>query len=186
MKKYNIPVSWIQQGLLQVEASDLTDAVDKVESLDLAPMNLVGQTAPNSTRVAYSIINSYVQDEVLSKGITMYTRSDMPQCPFCDKARTWLSANEMEYTEVDVMLDEKHQKKVFDRTGTMNMPQFEIGNEIIVGFTEPEFKMICQKYGIIEPEPAPAPVNGPPAEFLAEQDKKAKVVKLDKEEKSKV
>ena len=66
MKKYNIPVSWIQQGLLTTTAENLKDAVSQVEKLDLAPLNLVGQTAPNSTRVAYSIIHSYVINFALS------------------------------------------------------------------------------------------------------------------------
>tara|TARA_B100000131_G_scaffold309573_1_gene340243 strand:- start:21 stop:584 length:564 start_codon:yes stop_codon:yes gene_type:complete len=179
-KQYNIPVSWIQQGLLTVRADNLQEAVTSVENLDLAPMNLVGQTAPNSTRVAYSIIKSYVPDEVLTEEITLFTSSRIPDCPFCEKARAWFKANSLNFKEVDVALDESAARKVFERTNQMSMPMIEVGNEILIGFTEPELKATCQKYGFIEAEPE-QPLNGPPVPPIQPTAKDPKVVKLNKE-----
>lgn len=184
-KKYNIPVSWIQQGLLTVTADDLNHAVAQVENLDLAPMNLVGQTAPNSTRVAYSIIRSYVPDEVLTDEITLFTSSRIPDCPFCEKARNWFKENKLEFKEVDIALDEAVARKIFERTGQMSMPQLEIGNEILIGFIEADAKATCEKYGFLE-APAQPPLNAPPAgvpvpPVVKPEAVQPKVVKLNKE-----
>ena len=190
MKKYNIPVSWIQQGLLTTTAENLKDAVSQVEKLDLAPLNLVGQTAPNSTRVAYSIIHSYVPVEKLTDEITLFSSSRIKDCPFCEAARKWLGDNNLTFKEVDVAINQEEGHRIFSRSGNMNMPQLEIGNEIVIGFTEPEVKAVCQKYGFLEggapdnappvtltPDAAPAAVEKPKPE---KDDKpKAKVVKLD-------
>jgi len=183
MKKYNIPISWIQQGLITVDGETLQDAHDKAKALDVAPLNLVGQTAPNSTRIAYSILKNYVPDEHLTDEVVLYTSSKVPQCPFCDKARKWFDEKNIKFREVDIILDKEGYDHMFDRTQSMNMPQIEIGNEVIVGFTENEITNLCVKYGLIIPEGAPdnGPIPGmqpqqPPAE-------PGKVVKLNKEEK---
>ena len=187
MKKYNIPVSWIQQGLVTMEGKDLKDAADKVDCLDVAPLNLVGQTAPGSTRIAYSILKNYVPDEHLSDEVKLYTSSKIPDCPFCDRARQWFKDNNIKFKEVDIMLDEGAKDRMFKRTNVMNMPQVEIGNEIQVGFTEPEVKSLCIKYGLIEaptPPAPPIPANGPPSPAVppvketVTEAKDPKVVKL--------
>ena len=183
MKKYNIPISWIQQGLITIEADTLKDASKKLESLDIAPLNVVGQTAPGSTRIAYTLLKNYIPDEHLSDSITLYTSSKVPQCPFCDKARTFFKENRIEFNEIDVVTNEPASQYMFSRTNVMNMPQIEVGNEITVGFNEEDLKGLLIKYGYLVPKDIPTnappvPTSPPPA---SEEPANAKVVKLEKE-----
>ena len=162
MKKYPIPVQWIQRGVVSIEGETLKDAVAKGESLDLGTLNIVGQTAPASTRVAYEGIRQYVKDEQLSDKVTLYTSSNVPNCPFCEKAKAWLEANKIDYDVVDIMIDRDKAEYAYKRTMNLAMPQLEIGNEILVGFIEENASRLAVEYGLID-APAPGSPATPPA-----------------------
>ena len=178
-KKYAIPLHWVQRGLISVEGDNLQDAVSKAEGLDIGTLNVVGQTAPGSTMVVYNGLRQYTTDEQLSDEVVLYTSSKVPNCPFCEKAKEWFKANNIEYKLVDIMIDRDAAEHAFKRTRSMAMPQVEIGNEILIGFIEADVTRLATEYGLIEP-PAPQTnaqdtpnkvVTEMPAEAIAEQQK---------------
>tara|TARA_B100001250_G_C19802170_1_gene791612 strand:+ start:1716 stop:2318 length:603 start_codon:yes stop_codon:yes gene_type:complete len=162
MKKYAIPLQWVQRGLIAIEGDDLKDAVDKAEALDFGTLNVVGQTAPESTMVVYNGLRQYTADEQLSDEVVLYTSSKVPNCPFCEKAKEWFKANNIEYKLVDIMLDRDAAEHAFKRTRSMAMPQVEIGNEILIGFIEADVTRVAQAYGLIEAPTPPAPTPNIP------------------------
>tara|TARA_Y100000593_G_C4199728_1_gene281247 strand:- start:121 stop:705 length:585 start_codon:yes stop_codon:yes gene_type:complete len=149
MKKYNIPVNWIQKGVVAINAETLTDAVSIASAIDLSTANIVGQTAPDTTRVAYNGISTYVQGERLYDEIVMYTSSKVPSCPFCEKAKQWFKKHNIEYKTVDIMLDRDKGEEMLAITGSMAMPQIQVGNEILVGFIEEQAEQAFRHYGYI-------------------------------------
>lgn len=161
MKKYGIPVQWIQRGVVSMEAENLKEAVSKAEGLDLGTLNLVGQNAPGSTRIVYNGLRQYTPDEQLSDEVTLYTSSNVPNCPFCEKAKAWLEANNIEYNVVDIMIDRDKAEYAYRRTMSLAMPQLEIGNEILIGFIEQDATRVAVEYGLME---APAPEASTPPE----------------------
>tara|TARA_R100000152_G_C6776975_1_gene206509 strand:- start:311 stop:910 length:600 start_codon:yes stop_codon:yes gene_type:complete len=178
-KKYAIPLHWVQRGLISVEGDNLQDAVSKAEGLDIGTLNVVGQTAPGSTMVVYNGLRQYTTDEQLSDEVVLYTSSKVPNCPFCEKAKEWFKANNIEYKLVDIMIDRDAAEHAFKRTRSMAMPQVEIGNEILIGFIEADVTRLATEYGLIEP-PAPQTnaqdtpnkvVTEMPPEAIAEQQK---------------
>ena len=177
MKKYNIPVNWVQKGLVTIEGSDLKDAVKKAESLDLSTMNVVGQAAPDSTRVAYNGISQYTPDEKLFEGVTLYTSSKVPNCPFCDKATKYFEENNIEFKTVDIMVDRDQAEYMFFVTKSLAMPQVQVGNEILVGFIEEQVEAALVHYGVKQPKKieGSAPT---PEEAKAIADAKPKIVKM--------
>ena len=176
MKKYNIPVNWIQKGVITINGETLQDAVDKATAIDFSSTNVVGQTAPDTTRVAYNGISTYVLDERLYDEVILFTSSKVPSCPFCEKAEEWLRKHKIAYKVVDVMLDEKAADRVFGITASMAMPQLQVGNEILVGFIEEQAEAAFTHYGYIQPkQPTPKP-NGQP-----NAPSSPKIVKLDED-----
>jgi glutaredoxin len=65
-------------------------------------------------------------------GIVMYCRS---WCHDCKRAREWLDAQGIEYSEVDVDLDaEARAKAAALNEGALHTPTFEIGEDVCVDF----------------------------------------------------
>ena len=166
-KVYNIPVNWVQSGTVTIKSDTLQGAIDKMDTIELSSLGLIGQTVPSSTRVSYPLLRDLVQDEVLADGITLFTSTKVPDCPFCEKAREFFTKNNLEIKEVSIDLDENEAKRVFARTNNMALPQIEFGNEIFIGFQEPRIHAALVRYGILEAPSAPTDAAGatPPSNF---------------------
>ncbi len=65
--------------------------------------------------------------------VTVYST---PTCPWCKKAKEWLTANKVKFTDVDVSSDEAAAEKMINATGQTGVPQIEIDGEWIVGFDQ--------------------------------------------------
>ena len=65
--------------------------------------------------------------------IKVYTT---PTCPFCKKAKAWLNAHGVKYTEINVLEDEAARDHIVRKSHQTGVPQIEIGQKVIVGFDE--------------------------------------------------
>lgn len=65
--------------------------------------------------------------------VTVYST---PTCPWCKKAKEWLTAHKIKFSEVDVSKDEAAVEKMVGATGQTGVPQIEIDGEWIVGFDQ--------------------------------------------------
>jgi len=180
-KVYNIPVNWVQSGTVTIKAEDLEGAISKMDDIELSSLGLIGQTVPSSTRVSYPLLKDLVKDEVLAEGITLYTSTKVPDCPFCEKSREFFDKNKLEFKEVSIDLDENMAKRVFARTNNMALPQIEFGNEIFVGFQEPRIHAALIRYGYLKApdNAAPQPPVGSPTVAVPSTSKPALQVSPD-------
>jgi len=57
-----------------------------------------------------------------------------PSCHFCQMAKEFFKANNLAYTEYDVVSDVEKRKEMIEKSGQMGVPVIIIGDERIVGF----------------------------------------------------
>jgi len=57
-----------------------------------------------------------------------------PTCPYCRMAKDFLKQNNIEFTDVDVSLDQQAAQEMVNKSGQMGVPQLVIDGEVIVGF----------------------------------------------------
>lgn len=69
------------------------------------------------------------------KSVTIYST---PTCHFCQMAKEYFKAENIEYTEHDVASDLEMRKEMVARTGQMGVPVIKIDNDFIVGFNKPK------------------------------------------------
>lgn len=59
-----------------------------------------------------------------------------PTCPYCKRAKDYLSRKGIRYTDIDVAQDKEKAKEMTQKSGQMSVPVIIIDNEIIVGFNQ--------------------------------------------------
>lgn len=171
MKTYNLPISWVQQGAVQVNAETLEEAINKLQDVEMGTLGIIGKTIPRSTKVSYPMLKDFVKDETLSNIVTLYTSSKMPKCPYCDKARDFFRENNIEFEEVDVITNQERANSINTRSNSFAVPQVEVGNEVFVGFTEQVVKTALIRYGYLKEiegeqgENQSLPPSPPPADM---------------------
>lgn len=69
--------------------------------------------------------------------VTIYGTS---HCPWCHKAREFLIAHKVKFTDVNVEENEKSKKDMIKKSGQMGVPVIDIDGKIIVGFDETAIK----------------------------------------------
>lgn len=80
-----------------------------------------------------------------SVGVVMYCRT---WCGDCARARRWLDARKIPYTEVDVEADpEARERAASHNNGQLHTPTFEIGEGVCVDFRPDK---LCELLGIEE------------------------------------
>lgn len=65
------------------------------------------------------------------KNIIVYST---PTCPFCDRAKVFLSERDIPFEEVDVSKDRNRAMEMVEKSGQMGVPVLDIDGKIIVGF----------------------------------------------------
>ena len=71
------------------------------------------------------------------KQVSIYTT---PTCQYCKMAKEFFQANNVEYTENDVSVEEEKRNEMVEKSGQMGVPVIDIEGEIVVGFDEPKLK----------------------------------------------
>lgn len=69
--------------------------------------------------------------------VTIYST---PTCHFCHAAKDFFTANNVAFTDHDVMSDLEKRKEMIDMTGQMGVPVIRIDDDVIVGFDERKIK----------------------------------------------
>ena len=60
-----------------------------------------------------------------------------PTCPYCKRAKDYLSRKEIPYTDINVAEDREKAKEMMQKSGQMGVPVIIIDdNEIVVGFNQ--------------------------------------------------
>ncbi|MBW2985649.1 glutathione S-transferase N-terminal domain-containing protein [Candidatus Woesearchaeota archaeon] len=63
-----------------------------------------------------------------------------PTCPWCTKAKEFLTKNNVKFENINVAEDEKARNDIIEKSGQMGVPVIEIDKEIIVGFDEQKIR----------------------------------------------
>ena len=67
------------------------------------------------------------------KKVTIYST---PTCPFCKRAKDYLSQKGIAYTDYNVAQDKEKAKEMVQKSGQMGVPVIFVGDEIVVGFNQ--------------------------------------------------
>jgi len=59
-----------------------------------------------------------------------------PTCPYCKRAKEYLSRKGISYTDIDVAQDREKAKEMIQKSGQMGVPVITIDNEVVVGFNQ--------------------------------------------------
>lgn len=59
-----------------------------------------------------------------------------PTCPYCKRAKEYLSRKGISYTDIDVAQDKEKAKEMTEKSGQMSVPVIIIDGEIVVGFNQ--------------------------------------------------
>ena len=59
-----------------------------------------------------------------------------PTCPYCTRAKDYLSQKGVPYTEINVAEDREKANEMIQKTGQMGVPVIMIDEEIVVGFNQ--------------------------------------------------
>ncbi len=65
-----------------------------------------------------------------------------PTCAYCLALKNYLKENDIEFEEIDVASNEESREEMIKKTGQMEVPVIEIGDNIIVGFKKEEIKKL--------------------------------------------
>ncbi len=60
-----------------------------------------------------------------------------PTCPYCKRAKDYLSRKGIAYTDINVAQDREKAREMTQKSGQMGVPVIIIGdNEVVVGFNQ--------------------------------------------------
>jgi len=59
-----------------------------------------------------------------------------PTCPYCKRAKDYLSRKGVTYTDINVAQDREKANEMIEKSGQMSVPVITIDNEVIVGFNQ--------------------------------------------------
>lgn len=60
----------------------------------------------------------------------------IPNCPWCQKLKKYLSLNNIDFTEVNVEDDEAGRDELFALTNQLNVPVAQIEKNVVIGFNK--------------------------------------------------
>ncbi len=69
--------------------------------------------------------------------VTVYST---PTCPWCKKAKEWLTEKGVDFSDVDVSADADKAKEMQKKSGSMSVPVIDINGTVIVGYNEREME----------------------------------------------
>jgi len=69
--------------------------------------------------------------------VTIYTT---PSCVYCRMAKDFFKKNNVEYTELNVVNDEKAREDMIKKSRQLGVPVIDVDGEIFVGFDQAGLK----------------------------------------------
>ncbi|MDD4954302.1 MAG: glutaredoxin family protein [Candidatus Omnitrophica bacterium] len=73
----------------------------------------------------------------MGKTVKVYST---PTCPYCVRAKQFLSENNIIFENFDVAADDTKADEMIQKSGQMGVPVLDIDGEIIVGFDKEKIK----------------------------------------------
>ena len=67
------------------------------------------------------------------KNVVVYST---PTCPYCKRAKDYLSRRGVSYIDINVAQDREKAKEMIQKSGQMGVPVITIDDEIVVGFNQ--------------------------------------------------
>jgi len=58
------------------------------------------------------------------------------ECPWCHVAKDFLKANNIEFEDKDISVDEVARNEIVQKTGRMGVPVLDIDGTVIIGFDQ--------------------------------------------------
>ena len=77
----------------------------------------------------------------MSHEITIYTSDS---CSWCQAAKEYLHAREMDFEEVDVSADRQRAMEMIEKSGQQGVPVLDIDGEIIIGFDRSRIDVLLE------------------------------------------
>lgn len=71
------------------------------------------------------------------QNVTIYTT---PTCGYCHLAKEFFAKHGIKYVDKDVAADANARQEMLEKTNQMGVPVIEVGNSIIVGFSEAKLR----------------------------------------------
>lgn len=78
-----------------------------------------------------------------TKTVTIYST---PTCHYCNVAKDYFKANNINYTEHNVAEDQTARMEMIQKTGQLGVPVIQIDDEIVVGFSEPHVRALLESH----------------------------------------
>ena len=67
-----------------------------------------------------------------------------PTCHFCHMAKDWLTSKNIPFVDYNVGEDIEKRKEMVEMTGQLGVPVIRIGDEVMVGFNQPQMAKILE------------------------------------------
>jgi len=75
----------------------------------------------------------------MAKSVLVYST---PSCPYCIRAKQFLSDNQVVFTNYDVSSDHSKTDEMIKKSGQMGVPVLDIDGQVIVGFDREKIKQV--------------------------------------------
>ncbi len=76
------------------------------------------------------------------KNVVIYST---PTCPYCHRAKEYLSQKGISYVEYDVAADRSKTQEMIEKSGQMGVPVTIIDDEVVVGFNQSRFDSLLSQ-----------------------------------------
>jgi len=74
--------------------------------------------------------------------VKIYTTNS---CVYCNKAKTWMKANNVKFQEINVENDPQAQEELVNKTGQFGVPVIEVGGRMMIGWNESTFRNMIEE-----------------------------------------
>ncbi len=68
-----------------------------------------------------------------------------PTCPYCKRAKDYLTQKGISYTDINVAADRERAKEMIQKSGQMGVPVIMVEGEIVVGFNQAKLDDLLSK-----------------------------------------
>ena len=75
--------------------------------------------------------------------VTVYST---PTCPWCDRAKEYLTSRDVPFTNKDVSVDQEAAMEMIRLTGQQGVPVIAAGNDVVVGFDQVRLAQIAERF----------------------------------------
>ncbi len=66
-------------------------------------------------------------------------------CPWCKKAKEYLTQKGIAYTDINVATDRNAAKAMIKKSGQMSVPVITVDDEMVIGFNQPQLDKLLAK-----------------------------------------